>query len=465
MTKEEEIDLSVVRAELDEVSPCFCIAKWTQVTIHLPTGRTHSCHHPPVHKIPLSELTRNPSVLHNTPEKIKERRAMLNGERPAGCNYCWRVEDADPKNISDRIYKSSYPWSIQNKNEVLRDPFSETFIPRYVELNIGAACNFKCSYCSPEVSTKWRSEIIEHGAYTTSKHFNGIDPNVEFFDDDSNPYTEAWWKWWPDVYPHLHTFRITGGEPLINKKFYSTLDFILAQPNPNLVFAINTNLCPSESHWDKFLDQAKKICATGAVKKFELYTSAEAWGEKSDYIRFGMNFDLWRKRLWQLLEEVPSLIINIMATYNALSVTSYKRLLEEVLAIKSHGPFYNKRRLVPIFIDTSYLRYPEHQAIKILTPEFGKLISEQVKFMHENREQQVSEHKYQRGFLDFEIQKMERIDRWFNSDSDILDEPSKKRENRKDFVAFFKEHDRRRNTDFLKTFPELSGIWDEFSRL
>jgi hypothetical protein len=30
-----------------------------------------------------------------------------------------------------------------------------------------------------------------------------------------------------------------------------------------------------------------------------------------------------------------------------------------------------------------------------------------------------------------------------------------------DFYRFFNEHDRRRNTDFLKTFPEMAQWWDE----
>ena len=37
----------------------FCLAKWTQVTIHLGVGLTHSCHHVDTHKIPLDELKGN----------------------------------------------------------------------------------------------------------------------------------------------------------------------------------------------------------------------------------------------------------------------------------------------------------------------------------------------------------------------------------------------------------------------
>ena len=31
---------------------------------------------------------------------------MQCGERPAGCEYCWKIEDINRDNISDRVYKS-----------------------------------------------------------------------------------------------------------------------------------------------------------------------------------------------------------------------------------------------------------------------------------------------------------------------------------------------------------------------
>ena len=59
----------VMKQKLDEVGCGFCLAKWTQVTIHLQNGHTHSCHHPKTHKVPLEELEKNPSALHNTEYK------------------------------------------------------------------------------------------------------------------------------------------------------------------------------------------------------------------------------------------------------------------------------------------------------------------------------------------------------------------------------------------------------------
>jgi len=49
-------NLKTIKQKLDTISPSFCAAKWTQVTIHLQMGQTHSCHHPGTHLIPLSEL-------------------------------------------------------------------------------------------------------------------------------------------------------------------------------------------------------------------------------------------------------------------------------------------------------------------------------------------------------------------------------------------------------------------------
>ena len=92
--KEYHVGADQMRDHLNDVSPSFCLAKWMMVSMHLTNGKTQSCYHPPAHDIPLEELGTNPGALHNTPTKIEERQQMRRGERPSGCNYCWRIEDA-----------------------------------------------------------------------------------------------------------------------------------------------------------------------------------------------------------------------------------------------------------------------------------------------------------------------------------------------------------------------------------
>ena len=89
------------------LGPALCLAKWKQVSLHLPTGLNNSCYHPPLHVIPLEEIQRDPSALHNTEHKKSQRKLMLSGQRPAECQYCWNMEDLGE--LSDRHYRSGEP--------------------------------------------------------------------------------------------------------------------------------------------------------------------------------------------------------------------------------------------------------------------------------------------------------------------------------------------------------------------
>ena len=159
-----------VKNKLDGVGCGFCLAKWTQVTMHLSMGMTHSCHHPAPHKIPLREIRRNPSALHNTRFKKMKRKEMLEGKRPDECNYCWNVED-NSDSFSDRVFKSEEPWSINSFDEISKSHWKKDFNPRYVEVSFSNTCNFKCAYCGPQFSSKWVEEIEKHGPYKTSTNY------------------------------------------------------------------------------------------------------------------------------------------------------------------------------------------------------------------------------------------------------------------------------------------------------
>ena len=63
------------------------------------------------------------------------------------------------------------------------------------------------------------------------------------------------------------------------------------------------------------------------------------------------------------------------------------------------------------------------------------------------------------GFKDFELQRLDRDIAWMR-DGQKLD-PEYIKQNKADFYRFFSEHDRRRGTDFLKTFPEMTEFWNE----
>jgi organic radical activating enzyme len=457
------MDESKVKNELNKVGCGFCLAKWTQVTIHLHTGRTHSCHHPDTHPIPLSELNTNPSALHNTNFKKQKRKEMLEGKRPSECQYCWDIEDTSTQS-SDRIYKSSEDWSLPFMEEIKKMDWRQDFNPRYVEVSFSNTCNFKCSYCGPSFSSQWVHEVEKYGGYPTSTNFNGLESLVRegrlpFKQTEYNPYVEAFWKWWPELYRDLHTFRITGGEPLLSKDTWKILDYIIQEKNPNtnLSLAINSNLGVSDHLIDQLIDKVNRISDEGRSKEFSIFTSVDGWGEQAEYGRHGLVFNKFWDNLNKILTRCPTVSMVIMSTYNVLSVPSYHKLIRGVYDLKRE--YTSNQRSCDgsaVHLDVSHLRFPEHQSVRILPLAYSKLVKRQWELTEENIvNTNLNKNQVSYGFEYGEISKLKRIYDWMNSpqNSYLL------KVHRKDFYRFIKEHDTRRGTDFVKTFPEFEKFY------
>ena len=441
--------------KLETISPTMCLAKWNQVSLHLPTGLTNSCYHPPLHKIDPTNLKNNPAELHNTPEKLKQRQQMLNGERPEGCSYCWNIEDAGQ--MSDRQYRSGEPWAIQDFESIKNKPIDSGWTPRYVEVNFNNACNLQCSYCSPQFSTKWGQEIDRYGQYPTSpphnapEHFQGRRRPIPHMED--NPYVDAFWKWWPTLYKNLKHFRMTGGEPLMDKNTYKVLEYIINNPKPDLHLNVTSNMCPPNKKLkDKYFNMIKRICLDEAVEHMMQFVSVDAFGERAEYIRNGLNFNYMMDNVNEFLERIPVRnSVTFIITYNNLSVTSLHKLLEAILQLrKEHSKTYQR-----VWFDIPLLRQPPWQQITLLPNSYQEIHKNNIEWMRRF----VKEDKGYAIFKDFEIQKMLRnLAYWRNNKNDNT-------QNKKNFYAFFNEHDRRRGTSFENTFPEMSEFWQECKSL
>ncbi len=457
-------DYGIVKKKLDATGCGFCLAKWTQVTIHLGTGLTHSCHHPVQHKIPLRELENNPSALHNTRYKKKRRKEMLEGKRPSECNFCWNVED-NSEHFSDRTFKSAEPWSLDQMEKIKSSKWNEDYNPRYVEVSFSNTCNLACAYCGPQYSSKWVEEIEKHGGYDTATRFNSIKDikarnEMPYKKSEHNPYIDAFWEWWPDLYKDLHTFRITGGEPLLSPDTFKVLEYIQEnwEQNPNLSLAINTNLAVPKKLMDRMIIICKDLVNNNKVKELIIFTSVEATGGQAEYVRFGLKYDEFWINVQNILTELPKVTVNIMAAFNALSVFTYSELIDKVLTFKKK--FWNKDRYwnTALQLDTSYTRWPPHLNIKILEDNHKEYILEAAtKALYYGRNGMT---KIKYGFNDVEIQKIKRTYDYAIGKNDFT--PFNVEKQRKDFVRFVTQYDERRGTNFVETFPELKGMYDKY---
>lgn len=444
-----------VREKLNRVSPSFCLAKWYQVTIHLQNGQTHSCHHPWTHRVDLRELTANPSALHNTSHKKYQRHKMLKGERPTECDYCWKIEDASTDNISDRTFKSAESWAMPQFDEAVTKPWDYDFVPRYVEVSFSHACNFKCIYCAPHISSSIMGEYQKFGHYKESPEFSlqalELEGCTPIPHDAPNPYVEAFWKWWPDLIKKLEHFRITGGEPLINPNTFKFLDFIKSNPQPELKFAINSNLGIPDPQFDRFLTSMKLILENKYIKSFEFYTSVDTHGPQAEYIRDGLHYENYMKNVRKFLDSLPQdTKLIFMCTFNALSVPTFRKFLEDLVQLKKDykTPWGDPR----VVLNLPYLRNPDYLSLVVLPKEqFLPIIEADYEYILGFSEERVQQDWL---FMDRELSEMKRVISWFKSSQseDYL------RTLRKKFYTFILEHDRRRQTEFLKVFP----IFEDF---
>jgi len=440
---------------LNNVSPSFCLAKWYNVSLHLPTGKTHSCYHPPSHNIPLEELNKNPSALHNTAYKKEQRKLMLKGKRPNECSFCWEIEDQG--NISDRAYRSKDVYEPNLIDDILSKGPTDNPNPRYLEVNFNQACNFKCSYCSPHLSTEWHKEVLEHGAYKLidSKH---NDPSwVESLKIDNspdNPYTLAFWQWFPNIYNDLKTFRMTGGEPLMDKNTFKVFEFIKKHPKADLNLSITSNCCPPGQQWSKFLQSLKYITENNCIDHFMLFCSLDSWGKQAEYIRNGLDFSVLHKNIVDYLKTGKKHSLTFIITANILSLPNWLNFIKEILNLRIE--LNDDRQL--IWFDVPMLHHPLWLSMKLAPSFLLEELSKSINFMEQNPEKNNNRFK---GFKDFEVDKIRRLYNWAKEPLNIEQEKIAKQ----NFYLFFEQHDNRRNTDIFSTFPELKEFIEECKRL
>jgi organic radical activating enzyme len=445
-----------MKQRLDQISPSICLAKWKQVSLHLTTGLNNSCYHPPLHEIRIEDIQRSPSGLHNTEYKKQQRKLMMNGVRPTECNYCWSMEDNDK--LSDRHYRSGEPWAAKDFGKIVSGEWdNDDVLPSYVEVNFNHACNLKCSYCSPQFSSSWQQEVDQFGAYPTStkhndpSHFTGSRKPIPV--RQANPYVDAFWKWWPELYPELQHFRMTGGEPLLDKNTYRVFDYVLANPKPDLHLNVTSNFSVDEKSWQKYLGYTKELCQEGVLEHFMQYVSLDSFGPQAEYIRHGLDFDLLWDRVNQFLTEVPYRnSVTFIVTMNNLSVTGLPNLMAGILGLrKLYSKTYQR-----IWFDTPVLREPAWQSLQLLPESYAEQLEYLWAWML--RQIETEETRFQ-GFKDYEIARLDRDIAWMR-DGQKLD-PAYIQQNKADFFRFFAEADRRHGTDFLSVFPEMSTWWKE----
>lgn len=439
-------DLEFRQQVLDTKSASFCAAKWYNATIWLGSGQTTSCHHPPAHAIDLEEIKTRPSAIHNTVQKKIDRLNMQLGNRPRGCEYCWKIEDMGRDSISDRVYKSRiYP--IEALDEAYQKPHQEDVNLRTLEIAFDRTCQFACSYCNPAFSSTWVRDIKQNGAYTDlvsdgRNHFTHThDASQLYRFGETNPYTEAFFRWWEtDLYSTLQELRITGGEPLMSAETWKLLDWFKNNRGRSQTrLAINSNL-GADVDIDRLLNSID-----GQI--VDIYTSQESTGVRAEYIRDGLDYEAWVANVKRLLESNSIRAVHCMATINALCLDTLPELLNLLLKFKQQ---YGRER---VSFTLNILRFPSFQSALILPNDLRNYHRDQLQSFLNHVRDEILMHEH-------EINHLQRLIDYLNvvktPHSDAFEMPKL----HNDFKQFHQQYDKRRNKDFASTFPILKEWYE-----
>ena len=442
-------DLEFRKTVLDPLSGSFCAAKWYNATIWLGSGQTTSCHHPPAHAIDVEDLKTNPSALHNTAQKKDDRKKMLAGDRPTGCEYCWKIEDMGKDSISDRVYKSKiYP--IKDLTDAYNTPVEQDVNLRTLEIAFDRTCQFACSYCNPAFSSTWVRDIRNNGAYQGlisdgRNHFTHDHPGAQLYKfGEQNPYVDAFFAWWEtDLHRTLQELRITGGEPLMSGHTWQLIEwFKHNQGKSQTKLAINSNLGFEPEKLEEFID------AIRTLPHVDLYTSMEAVDTQAEYIRDGLEYQQWINNVQLLLESDSVKAVHVMCTINALCLDSLPNFLYQLLEFKQ---MYGRQR---VNFTLNILRFPSFQSPLVLPDHIRNKYKDNLQdFLSRNiNNPYLQEH---------EVNHLQRLIDYLDivktPHSDTFDMPKLLN----DFRQFYTQYDQRRSKDFVTAFPNLKEWYND----
>ena len=137
---------------------------------------------------------------------------------------------------------------------------------------------------------------------------------------------------------------------------------------------------------------------------------------------------------------------------NNLSVTTLQDLFAAILGLRQiYSKTYQR-----VWFDTPVLRTPSWQSLQLLPESYVHELDMLKTWMQDKLETEATRFH---GFKDYEVARLDRDIAWMR-DGQKLD-PEYINRNKADFYRFFNEHDRRRGTDFLNTFPDMKDWWEQ----
>ena len=228
------------------------------------------------------------------------KQEFIDGKKPDVCKACWVKEDQGLKSIRTGFRKRAI------------DPNKTT---THLEIRESNLCNFACRMCNPTDSVKIEREFE-------------INPELQKFylPNKSSDMTEENWNQIMKVAIGLDSINITGGEPMLMKRYYDLLDHLIDHGrNENIILKIFTNC---SVYNPIFIEKMLKF------KNVQLRMSIDAVGKTAEYQRYGTDWETVRANIFKFAE-LP-IRMGIHSTITAYSILDTSSLADLFIELESY---------------------------------------------------------------------------------------------------------------------------------
>lgn len=334
-----------------------------------------------------------------SPELKELQRALLNDERPSACEVCWNNEKCGVESMRA-------PEPSKYRIDEMRF--------REIHIKISSICNFKCRMCGPFSSSAWLLEQRKHDMNMQDVMAMIPADQIQYALKDPQLKKEMF----ETVLPNTQLIRISGGEPLLCTHSLQFFKDLVSHGLTYKQIFIYTNLSALKFAGVDYLDFWKQL------PKLKLLVSCDGASQSVEYSRTGLKWNEFLENIKLAKDRIHS-VNCVMNLYSVYSIPELVKLCHE-LKIKVYlGSVFRRNMSIQI------LPMHEKNKIKEFYDEFvrreeGRIPADDLEYVYKSV-----------------------INYLFSEDWSQTDQPALfKRKN--------EELDRRRQTDFRKTFPQLS---------
>jgi hypothetical protein len=220
---------------------------------------------------------------------------------------------------------------------------------------------------------------------------------------------------------------------------------------------MTTNLAYDTDTLNRFLDACSKVDVP-----IWLFTSGESTGACMEYVRDGINWELWNKNIDLVLNSGVIANTGICGTLSAASAPGFTKFLYWLADRKRTAP-KNPNNSYSLMLSVNPVRFPTFQNIMVLPKHVREQYSNEiVEFLKGSDISQL--------FLPIEIDHINRYASYLkvappHQETHIEHTQAEYGNDRvdmdiqalqKDFKSFFTQYDLRRNKSYAATYPELA---------